>query len=488
MAKKKSSKIESAIQATIKNEVEKLYGDDEDLTIIPPTTTELDKFDPVVNKILAAFPSSEGYYGKVYRKSSNGRLDFKHYLDALEDIDDPELEIYNIVKDKGWEDGDYILRVFKRGLSSSEAQKTISFKISIQDRETIRTTPSKEESLNDKISEIGSLIKTVKEITGTSPQKQESSTDILRTLKSYNEIVKDIKEENSLQTPTEPIVQPNSMQTMLDTIRIMKEIESMSKPQKSPDILTEIERLSHLGIIKLPGSESNEKEKEDPIDQIVKIKDLIAVVAPLANPGSDKTSVGVELIKALVPQIGEIIKDISVAVKSVTEANRAKIGYKPIPLNTGVDKNKIKPVEESIKETMNMQHPVMKSITEAIINKDNAFFSKLEEIIILYAGSHVVENLVSGNVSVDLFLQNIQQVNPVFSTPQAKEYIENFIKWVRNSQIVSVCNKCKEEFLFKDEKEYISDSKQCECGGLLEVPKVNGQQQEQTATQFEGKV
>ena len=81
-----------------------------------------------IENILASFPSSQGFYGKLYRKSPTGKFEFYYNLENLEQITDPELEIANLIRERNWPSGDYVLRIMKHGTPG--IKKTISWSIS----------------------------------------------------------------------------------------------------------------------------------------------------------------------------------------------------------------------------------------------------------------------------------------------------------------------------------------------------------------------
>ena len=505
MKKQKKSSVDDAIKELVNKEIASVSYDPEMEDISPDELESanqlgLDEKDhEVLNKLLASFPSTEGFYGKLYSKSSNGKIEFKHHLDMLEEIDDPELEILNLIKDKGWDDGEYLLRVFKRG--QPDCKKTITWRMSAKSKNPVNQTPT--DNVKDKLAELSGLLNAVKDITPTPAASNpgETAKIMAEAFKSGVDVIKNNistnKEDNGIEKSIEILSKlgllksqdkpVDSMTSTLQIITILKELGVIGKPEVKQDFYQELIKFKELGLIKMAGEDS------DPFSQVEKIKSLIEVMAPLFGGeglGGGKTSLGIELVKTLGPQVPKIIENITTAVSKIADVSKMKLSNR---LGVNIPASRPSPqippinsVEEIIDEEQTIpnneevvMNPILKELHEAVISNNQEYFPKLKDLIHLYIGSHALESLLNQSISIDSFLSSVSTMlrEKFLIEEPTKKYFESFLLW-HNSEIlknlvVGVCGTCHEQYDYVNEDDFNKDSKMCDCGGTIEKQSTN---------------
>jgi DNA-directed RNA polymerase subunit RPC12/RpoP len=328
--------------------------------------------DAEMEKILAAFPSDKGYYGKLYRKSLSGQLEFKYVIDHLEDIEDPELYIYQLIKENRWKGGEYVLRIIKR--NSPGAIKTIRWSIADDSitGDSSNGSPASNNNNNNN-NNIGSapigmdlqsalnLVKTVKEISNDNPaqlQKTISETfnagmEVMKPMVNQNtstpmnfnnilqmalpiitmlkelgiiappktdgttEMLKVLKELGVIKTePTNP------QQGLMDNVKLM---ESMGLLKKNEDatLLKQLATFKELGLVKLP---SDENGRDGLIKQITELKKVMAMINPNGEggDGTPKSTIN-QIIDILGPRVPDIIKDVTLSTNKFLDLKKAQM-------------------------------------------------------------------------------------------------------------------------------------------------------------------
>jgi hypothetical protein len=510
MARKKTIPKDQ-IKDIVKEELKNIASDEDDFEISGEDTfvkeIQDEKDHEVVNKILQSFPSSQGFYGKLYRKTPSGKFEFKYTMDFLEEIDDPELTIMELIKENGWPDGTYALRIFKKG--DPECKKTILWQMATGSGNNNVNKEVPVESVEKKLEELSSIMKMVKDVTGSNkPEdnlkllsdalktgmditKKEIGTDpedkIFKTVSLLKElgIIKNEPEEKQYVDPVDSI---SKIMVVLKEMGIIGE-----KRDTESTILESLLKFKELGLIKL-GSEEN-----DTLSQVEKLKTLIDVVTPLAGLNNEKPSIGVELVRILGPQVPKIVENITTTINNVSELSKLKLLKKmnvvPDIKKSAITVQKNKPEteisadpysedpeqiemfkteepekKEEVQQDMNS---MLKKIHNAIFSKDEKFYPELLDLIKLYVANNTLDQIVAGEVTVSAFLNSIADMlgQDFFRTPEAFTYFENFIKWYKDNIvsniIIAVCDKCKEEYEFESDEIWEKDTKDCDCGGKL---------------------
>jgi hypothetical protein len=492
--KDKASSVDTAVKSLIQDEVNKLadpeYGE-EPFNLDPEESIRQlngeDEDKKTVNRILSKFSSVDGFYGKLYYRASNGKVVFKHHIDMLEEIDDPELEILHLAKERGWDDGDYLLRVFKKG--HPDCMETISWSIAASSKNSL---PNNNESKNvkEKLSELSEILGAVKDISGSKDtvgaettakmlsEAFKSGIDTIKNNMSANpdggldKAIDMLSKLGMLKTSDK---QPDFMNLMTQMLTVLNQMGVFGQQKKS-DPFEDILKYRELGLLKF-----SHEDKEDPLSQIDKLKSLIEVVSTFSGAGGiggEKPSIAVKLIETLGPKVPEIIEHITGSVNKVAEVSKMKLAQRlgaPLP--------PIAPIHESpdlIKEKSEVidkggavvRHPLVQEIYNAVQNNDESYYGKLKDIINMYCGNSL-EKILNSELSVPGFLQtlNTSLSDTFFTEEPTVLYFNRFIDWIKDeinkNLVIGVCDQCHEEYDYHSRQDYEQDSKICNCGGKI---------------------
>ena len=518
MAKKTKVTVDDAIKNLINKEVDKLSAsdgeDNEELELDPSEAAQMRQLSEdvrdqnIINKMMAQFPSTEGFYGKLYYKAINGKLIFKHHLDMLEEVDDPELEILNLIKERGWEDGDYVLRIFKRG--QPECKQTITWSMATQSKiPSNGSSINKADNVQEKLAEMAGILNAVKDITSPSnpvnpndtakmmAEAFKSGADTIKstlppgedTTNSLNKTIETLKSLGLLKTEEKT----DFAKVMISMLPILKELGIIGQP-KPPDVFAELLKFKELGLIKLAND-----SQEDTLGQVEKLKTLIEVVSSLTGVtglvGGEKPSIGMKLIETLGPHVPNMVKNITDTVSNIAEVSKLKLsrglgGIAPTPSRPSFIPPTAPPNLEEIskdKETLpepeaaTMRNPIVQEIYDSIQSNNEEYFPKLRDLINIYIGGNALDKLVGREITVFAFLQTMNQsLYETFFTEEASiKYFNNFLVWhineIHKNMVVGICNQCGEQFDFATRQEFGADSKVCDaCGtGTIEEHKTN---------------
>lgn len=497
MAKRKERDLGSSLGKFVEDKIEDVI---EQKQTEEEESEQLGKEDPILRKIISSFPSSEGFYGKLYKILSSGKEEMKHHFTALEELLDPEIEVAELAKERKWGSGSYRLRIFKHG--EQGLQRSLTMNVDVEDRSGKEVSSSvlpPQQSLTEKLTELSGIISTVKDILPKSePTDNRRMGEVLaETFKSGVEAVKGAGGGGG-----------NGRSTVVELVTVLKELGVIGKEEKKvnevelvekvlknlkdmgvlktgepKDTLSELIKLRETGLIKLAG-----EEKDDTLSSVEKIKTLIEIITPLANPTGEKAS----FWNTLAPHIPRFIENLASPFRDYIELRKLELQQRMgKPLSPQIRRPMVAPLpppqtespsqeEVPLQEQRSNVHPIIAEITAAVASNNQAYFPKLQELIILFIGPHVIPALISGTVSVDTFLSLVSSsaYGDIFNLPESKAYLESFIEWskgqtpsqetaVAGNGLVSVkCDKCGEEFDVPPE-EWKMDNKVCDCGGTL---------------------
>jgi len=457
--------IEKEIRSMIKEEVVDAVAE-EGISVDDIQSPEINKADVVIERLLAVFPSSEGYYGKLYRKTPSGKLEFKYHIDHLEEIEDPELEIANLIEEKAWKGGDYVLRIMKRG--EPGIRRSITWNIARDEfGHEPRATPV------ENLQNMKEIITTVKEITGGN---NENNTEVIAdTFKAGMAAVKDMMPKTPQTPPVDAgeqllktittlkelgIIKPDISQKDnggMDIIKLITVLKELNPPQVQPqpsqeiDILAQIEKFQKLGLIKMPSMDS-----DDPFKQIEKIKTL-ATTFNLFGKSSD--SPVIEAIKIIGPTIPKMVQNISETIQKVVDARMGMAGIKPNPVITNA--GTVAPVLESeTKKESNLMATLINELETAIRSNDKEYYPKLEDTINIYIGTHIIPGLVDGTIPVNAFIKEVQKIVPALPPYElTHSYLTGFIAAKQNEIVIKCSNpECPEEYIYTKGDDFSNDT------------------------------
>lgn len=521
-SKKKKMGYESEIDNLNPEYIEELI-DPEELQSASQLSED-EKDHEILNKLVSSFASSEGFYGKLYRKTPFGKLEFKYILDTLEEISDAELEILNLIKEKGWKDGDYVLRIFKRG--HPDCKKTLSWTINV-DPETNTSNGSngnKDISLEQKLSEISNIMSMLNNIRGNDnvPSQEHLAKIISDTFKNGVETVKTSKDSESIEKTFSffknlGLIKDNSddQGSLLKTITVLKELGLIGKQEKKDDFWTEFSKLKELGLI-----QTSNENKEDTFSQIEKVKNLMSLMGEFAGT-AEKPTLGVKLVEIVGPQLPQIIQNISSTVNNIAEfskmkmmqkmnvSTQKKIQYQNHPerkpekspestlsndsldpynnndeLNISeIDKQPSASSETNIyNEAQSHQslerntpmNPLVREIYDAVQQDNQEYYPRLKELIYLYlGGDNALNQIIDNQVTIAGFLDSVSKfLNESFFIDQkTQDYFRGFMLWyteeITKNMISAKCDSCGEVYDYESSESFDNDSKICECGGKM---------------------
>jgi hypothetical protein len=500
MSKKRDHEsIDDFIKEKVKDEVQ---SQTEEEYLQEP---EVQPDDPVLRKILSAFPSSEGYYGKLYKTLPSGKQEMKYVFNALEEITDPEVSVAELAKERRWGSGDYQFRVYKHGAGG--CQKSVRLSIGV-DEEPFQTFPNPpQETLTNKLKELSDIVSTAREILPkTEANSEKMGQTLADTFKSGVDVVKEalgpqlsnsqdnvvkvigaLKDLGIFQKP-EPVKTVSETEIVERTIKNLKEMGVLVSPKSGDDSLDKLIKLRETGLIKLAG-----EDKDDALSLAGKLKPIIELVTSLGLGGGGPERA--TFWTTIAPHIPSFIEKLATPFREYVELRKIELqqgmrrvgGYVPVargpvrsiekPVVTGGEV----PLERKEEVPPQQIHPIAAEILNAIQLRDCNYFPRLKEILVLFIGPHVPDTLVTGQVSIDTFMSMVSAApfGQPFNTLEAKIYLQDFVSWMKeqegviggNGLVVAKCNKCSHEFEFtKEEWEQEKDKSCDDCeGGTLEL-------------------
>lgn len=458
--------------------------------------------------LLDSIPQGEGWYAKVYRRSPvpdylKGRPLLVYTFKDLSLIQDFESELLTVGSKSGWENGLYEIHIMKVGAPGrKERQFALEFPKEITPEAPL---PKAEVAAKDPIEYLSSASKFIREIVadqykggnGVPP----AGPDPTEMLKAYSELVKNTQQPPPSSNPIDwgsvltaltpifapkptptfplaevltalgPLVTPllqsltaRKQDTFVSNLASAKEAgllgDSRNNGHNPPDPLKYINAFREAGLITQP---------QDPMQQIEKFAGLIGVFTPIleklgGNGGS--TSVGVELVKSIGPQLGKMVGDVTSTINTAIQAKTA-IASQSHPQIEKITRD-ITP--NSPTPTTTPPPTNLNPLVAAIESRDKAFYPALKEMIIQSFTQEGYNSIVSGDIPLSEILTQLATYHPIFKEQRASIYFTEFIAWTKMNEVDVVCDKCKESYIFDSKEEFESKEQFCEeCGGKLRV-------------------
>jgi len=475
--------------------------------------------DKTASKIFSAFPSSKGYYAKIYRLSEDGKWEIKDYtIDAPEIVDDLEIEVKNIVLQKGWGPGTYIVvvrnrdkkgffvnrrvvvgepTIVERMEQARKAQQGISgtiipFPQSDPAEQTIKLMQAARNITAPPPVDVTGLAKVIADAQKSGAEmvsKSDSSDGLTPVVLKIMENQTSILTELIRQVNQKPVVDESSiMERMLKTMKDLGVIGQPPAPKE--DLLESLTKLKAAGIIP-------ERKEEDALSSTEKIMSLINLIRPLVLPESgEKPSALIEALRVVGPQVPKMVENVTGAFRDAAEVTRMKIasqtGISPerfryprpeqVPLKPPVKGEPVAELTQSQAKAPESggQNPIIADILQRIDAQDESFFPQLKGLLSLFIGPHVIDGIVSGQITLETFayLGKPYKLDQAFSTENARKYLEKFKKWLTDqlppeesfpsgsNVIVAACPTCGAQFEFKSREDF-EHSNICDCGTVL---------------------
>ncbi|MEK6830120.1 MAG: hypothetical protein AABY15_08450, partial [Nanoarchaeota archaeon] len=338
--------LQTAVQEQVEDAIEHISTEETPSPNDAETFQQEQQIERRLHRALSRFPSSKGYYGKVYKQNPGGGFTFLWILEQLEDIEDPEITIRQLMTDNGWSGGIYTLKVHKRG--SSKDWETYTTTIAAAPVPAVAASTVVSSGQQPTLDQVADFIEKTRKITNDPSQQYppEMITKLADTLKDALKIGVETVRGSSSESlkPTDVLIamtalvekiqaksQPerNDIQLFGQMIQLFKELQP--SPAVEPahvetaedDFWDKLLKLKELGVIKFAG-----EVKDDTIDQITKISQLVAALQSFTGGGGNTSTAG-ELIRVIGPHVPEIVKDITGAVRGVTDYASARLGKMP---------------------------------------------------------------------------------------------------------------------------------------------------------------
>lgn len=456
------------VKSEVKSELESEIGSDSGDLISDITEEDQEQ----IENILASFPSSQGFYGKLYRKSPTGKFEFYYNLENLEQITDPELEIANLIRERNWPSGDYVLRIMKHGTPG--IKKTISWSISNAEPRGDNYSNNNDNNKTG-LDQIKDAISVVRELTPPSAapnpiEDPSSMAEILsNTLKTGINTAKDFTQEKESTS--------NIMKDMLSSLKdlgvfekkdsglnlgvilqslgplMIKVVDTFTK-KKEEDPLQTIIKLKEAGVIRLANEES------DPINSISKLTEIMTAIQALSGVSSGQQSLGVEALRILGPSIPKMVGNITDTINKVTQSKLGPIPNPVLPVHPEIENKNLPKPEESTMSIIN-------NLVIAIHNNDIKYYPDLETVINTYLGTHIIPGLLNNSILLEDFVNQVVAAIPQLDREKALSYLKGFIKSKKetHTDIIAHCEKCDAIYDYETKEEFQTDNKICEvCG------------------------
>lgn len=532
MAKNKSAPTESMseIEGLLETEINNLakgkteFDDDEelelgDLTIRrKPRSVEAAQRiqgENVIDELLSSVPRNQGFYLKLYKEIRPNEFELKLRIDNYESWSDMELEVTNIVRSYTeklpikWGTGKYRVVIFRDGGLRGKRWTPIDFAVDAMeppnatnnDNNNNNATIDPAEMLR---SQMAALAEMQKLIQGNS-NGVDPTTQVKLLAETYQQGVqaKGVEANNS-----------NNLMTTLITALVPLFQQSMNKPQTNDQIM--IELIKGMMINNRP------EPKEDALAMLIKMREAgiinqnnnnglsqtmetIQTLLPLMtaiggnNNGGGETSIGMEVIKSVGPQLGKIVSDLTSAISSVASSKRNSrdiaptnrreriVNEQPVEERTTYQqytKAPPEPITEvpASNPTPNINEkednmgllpmlPILKKLLVAINANDITFYGELERLLEGVTTQEEYAQIIEGKVPLSNVVdQLISWGGNAFSTPVVMDYFEAFrqhkISQYEN-MISAECKKCNILYDFDNDDDLIKHPNCEECSAPL---------------------
>lgn len=479
---KRNVGLEGVIADVVHKEIEKMQATgqvpiSDDLN---PEFTEGSPPTSEVKKMFSSFPSSEGYYGKIWKVKPDGVWEVKDYrIEAPESVTDLELEVTRIVKEKGWGSGKYVVQVQQTGRRGFAYNKHIT--IGDQTPEE-RAEDGKHKPIVPSNLMIEGLDVVDRGLTIVERLKPQP-VDIAAVMRETREAMKEGRasggngSDSQLITVITQLLPLFKSQTSSDPDAIVEKVVArLQTLQPKEDFFQSLIKYQEA-MNKLNPPEKRERE----IDSIKKVTDIVQAIRPLtggtaAEPPS-WTSVliehGAKLIEPIIATLKEFAESKKMEIQLRMEGLRNPSALVPIQPNTRLEAGSTK-----------LMHPFVVRTLKAIRENDESYFETLRQRV--YAmGPHFIEGLITGELTPDFAIEIANEVYGLpTDNPNIKPYFNKFVQWLKgeaekkvegesiSGELIARCKSCKQEYTFKDMDEWNLDSKLCEdCKGELELVK-----------------
>lgn len=477
---KKDLGFTGAVEKVVEEKVTKMQATGQ----LPPPEEDQDGFasppsSPETKRMLAAFPSEKGFYAKIYKVAGNGKLELMDYeIQAPETIEDLELEVNRIVKEKQWGPGNYRVQVrnrHERGLHLNELIIIGGAK------------PNKDnggQNVVDPVENLNRTIDIVDKIRGASNPESFGAT-ILKAVEvgratatsSGNGQDAAMKTIIELAIPLikDLIARPQAPPVDVDTIveKVVTRLQSAQPKESFLDSLIKYEEVAKR--INPPS------KREDALDSVKKVTDIVQAIRPLTGGGAGEPPSWGQL---LLEHGSKLLEPIISTAKDFFEVRKMEMQLRMDQIRGGINPQIDQPHTPNL--PAKVIHPFASRVLKAINENDEQYFDMFRQQIVLRYGQHVIDNLVGGEIGAELVLDSLQtELGLPSNLPNAKPYVNLFIGYLRGNggsvsqekgKILAECKLCKEQYDFESMDAWEKDSKKCDdCQGDLILIKQEGE-------------
>lgn len=463
--------VTKAIKNTVRAGVREALQDE-----VPPDNLSGGTAEPApetpgetASRLLENVPASEGYYLKIYKKHPlpqeyQGKLQFLTHIDDVSAIVDLELELNRLAQQFGWGGGIYQLRLFRRGHSGYQRAP---LDLSINPPPVVAATPAPKELLEGMsvMKQVAEAAKTLQELTGGNARPvdaAELSKQLVETLKTGVSIAS--------QAGGGADKLDGLAKTATTVIGLLKDLGLVGPAKASPADLVMGKLLERLvaDVVEKP-------EKADPLEEVARLKELVTVFTPVLGGAAEKTSVMVELARAIGPHIPDMVARITDTVNRGLEVARLRAllqhgaapGPGPAMLPAG---------PAAALAILAVELP------QAAARDDARYFPRLANLVAgsVPGGGQLLEGLRLGQVTAEqgaLLLASHGVADA--DKPPVLPFLERFVAWLgqttavpaaprtppapRPGQVVAACVKCGAEYLYESWRDFEQDSHVCDA-------------------------
>jgi hypothetical protein len=184
----------------------------------------------------------------------------------------------------------------------------------------------------------------------------------------------------------------------------------------------------------------------DPMTKAIELLgNLVPFIQSLGGGDRGETTFGVELVRALGPQLGKITGDIADTVKAVAtgRSGATPISRPAIPQNPAPSVPIIEPTQPTeptpsppviVSDEGSPMLPIFRPIQDAVDSRDHAFFPILEQTLQTYGGQAYAQ-LLSGTITIDAVIAYVKPFGGGFlDSHQGRAYLREFLEWAHTQR------------------------------------------------------
>lgn len=471
-----ANQIESLVEDITKKQIRESLKDmkrDRDKDEVEEITRE----DELVQDMFSRIPENEGYYIKIYLRHPvpreyAGRPIFLHEIQQAETVQDIESTLLGIAKELGWKDGLYEVRLIKRDSPGYKEIRQISLQVPTTSiTNSLSNNPSSPASTLDHISSVAKLIKEI----GTLGGNSNGNPDAIQTqvskllLDAFNAGAnsnKQVPAQGQLaQTPLPELMKalkdfapvPVTTQPQFNTERLVSAIGELVKSNRptESDPMAMLLRMKELGLF------PNAQPVQDTSERVLT---MVTTLLPLINAGGGgdgKTSIGIELVRALAPKLPEMVQNVTQTINTIVKTKSGQ-GVQVNPKGQGLteynDQNPlVKQIEQDKIQSVSSLTPLgifAKRIETAVSTGDKSVYNQITHALGYAMNDAYLQQIVQGSVNEDNIISSLDVI-PEFNfidSIKGREYIREYITWYKgvnqlntqDTQNIATCSVCNE--------------------------------------------